>query len=524
MAASNIGLAQTSSTPTIVSPKERVYVQRIQTKSYQIELKSLNKHINKWFILSIAGNQNFSFHLHNRNNNTILSLTNSGILFSKKNQEDHEYSCQLWDKRSINKLRLKIKVSSGYYLPLCKGRLYVRLKKPSNTQQSLTESTTKLLRKTQIGESVINSIKPHMVDIMSEEPNTEQPEIGLVPQSQQIDLNVPLSPFMVTNSDIKHDNEHSIGIKLDSDQPTIEYGKWYKSNMHEGIYISLFRPDLIDPGVLELDGKKINPISEEEKSRRVYIAAYNLELYAPEYVVGTEEPHITNPTLKDHIVPIGSIPPYEIEQSVGVFIGGFKTRHNTINYGPNKGKTYGFIEKGVELASMSGGLATAYLKIDGRFEVDKWPEEKNSQEKLKREVIAARQNGVLLIDNYQVGKYVNNWGQGNWSGSAEGSLKTMRSGICIQEKEQKRFLLFMAFISASPSTMAQTMRAFSCKFAMHLDMNAYMYMHNAIYSYQPEKGYQVEYLNQHMKYPSNIKRHRYIMDNNSRDFFYIKRR
>lgn len=499
-------------------------LQQIQSEDVVISLTSLNKHINKWFILSIHGKDSINLHVHNRYPETPVSLTNNGLSFFKEDQEFTAHECRLWNKKSLKKLKRQLKSFAETYLPLCEGRIYVRMKRPANTQLSLTESATNLLRKTEFGENFINTFKPYIVSMMSESPSYGEKIANVAPSHQGKLLDAPLKAKMQVNDDMKYDDEHFIGIKLESNPKAIEYGNWYETKMHAGIFVGLFKPALIHPDVLKVDEQKANAITAEEKEMRIYMTAYDLDMYAPEYTIGTQEPKITKPELKGKVVPIGSIPPYELSQSVGVFIGGFKTRHNTINHGPNKGKTYGFIEKGVELAKMSPGLATAYLKNDGSFHVDKWPENTAMERELSREVIAARQNGVMLIDDYKIGDYVNNWGYGNWSGSAERSLKTMRSGICIQEKDNKRFLLFMAFTAATPSTMAQTMQAFSCKTAMHLDMNAYMYMHSAIYSYEPNKGYEVEYLNQHMKYPKNIKRHRYIMDNNSRDFFYLKRR
>ena len=498
--------------------------QYVQTKRLEISLTSLNKYINKWFILSINGKRNLNLHIQNRYPKTPLTLTKNGIGFFTEDREYTPYHCNLWDRRSFKKLRKQIRNFAETYLPICEGRLYVRVNRPANTQLSFTESATKLLRKTEIGESFINTFKPYIVSMMAESPS-EGEYIEQVDQKQVEELDgAPLEPRMRLDNNMKYDNEHFVGIKLESENTALEYGKWYETKMHTGIFVGLFKPGLIHPEVIRVDRHKANAITTDEKQMRVYMTAYDLEMYAPEYTVGTEEPKITNPELKDKLVPIGSIPPYDLSQSVGVFIGGFKSRHGKINRGPYKGKTYGFIEKGVELSKMSSGLATAYLKYDGSFHVEKWPEHHTMQKNLSKEVIAARQNGVMLIDNYRIGRFVNNWGHGNWSGSAERSLKTMRSGICIQEKGSKRFLIFMAFMAATPSTMAQTMQAFDCKTAMHLDMNAYMYMHNAIYTYEPQKGYEVEYLNTEMKYPKNLKRHRYIMDNNSRDFFYLKRR
>lgn len=99
---------------------------------------------------------------------------------------------------------------------------------------------------------------------------------------------------------------------------------------------------------------------------------------------------------------------------------------------------------------------------------------------------------------------------------------TLRSAVCIQETAGQKHLIFAAFTAATPSTMARVLQAYSCQAAMQLDMNAYMYMHNALFKFsRPNKNPRVEYLHSEMEYPKGIKRHRFIMDNNNRDFFYI---
>ena len=121
------------------------------------------------------------------------------------------------------------------------------------------------------------------------------------------------------------------------------------------------------------------------------------------------------------------------------------------------------------------------------------------------------------------GKLVNNWGAGNWSGDAEGRLQTMRSAACIAQSGKKKYLTFAAFTSATPNSMAKVLQSYGCQTAMHLDMNAYMYLHAAVFKYAG-KNLDIEYLHQKMRYPKRVKKHRYILDNNNRDFFYVYRK
>ena len=57
----------------------------------------------------------------------------------------------------------------------------------------------------------------------------------------------------------------------------------------------------------------------------------------------------------------------------------------------------------------------------------------------------ARQNGVPVIEfdpasqTRVPGPLVNRWGPGNWSGSEDMKLRTMRSGLAIERSHGKRF-------------------------------------------------------------------------------------
>jgi hypothetical protein len=99
----------------------------------------------------------------------------------------------------------------------------------------------------------------------------------------------------------------------------------------------------------------------------------------------------------------------------------------------------------------------------------------------------ARQNGVPLVEfdersqSTAPSRFVNNWGAGNWSGSEDLKLRTIRSGAALQTNGKKRFLISAVFSDATPSAMARVFQAYQCRYAMPLDMNALEHTYLAVY-------------------------------------------
>ena len=82
------------------------------------------------------------------------------------------------------------------------------------------------------------------------------------------------------------------------------------------------------------------------------------------------------------------------------------------------------------------------------------------------------------------GPLVARWGTGNWSGSENEKLRTMRAGAGLQELDGGRFLIYAFFWSATPSAMARVFQAYQCSYAMLLDMNALVHTYLAVYGRQ----------------------------------------
>ena len=96
-------------------------------------------------------------------------------------------------------------------------------------------------------------------------------------------------------------------------------------------------------------------------------------------------------------------------------------------------------------------------------------------------------NGVPLVEfddrsqSTVPGQLVSQWGPGNWSGSEEMKLRTMRAGAALQSNGKKLFLIYAVFSDATPSAMARVFQAYRCRYGMHLDMNALEHTYLALY-------------------------------------------
>src|SRR4029077_5259249 len=85
------------------------------------------------------------------------------------------------------------------------------------------------------------------------------------------------------------------------------------------------------------------------------------------------------------------------------------------------------------------------------------------------------------------GTLVTKWGPGNWSGSAEVELRTLRAGACLQSAGDKQFVIYGYFSTATPSGMAQVFQAYDCQYAMLLDINALEHTYLAVYERRGDK-------------------------------------
>jgi hypothetical protein len=326
-------------------------------------------------------------------------------------------------------------------------------------------------------------------------------------------------------------------------------GQWYELKTHDGMFVSALEPDMIDPDVLGSHKALVNKLDSVESNALVYMVAFDLADFRIGYTLGTDHPRVDwSPRVLEEVrdrstpgpdgigdwaplIATGMVNPVHEDEVVATFTGGFKRDHGAMKWGAlaykNKGTHYGFVENGVVFSRLNPGLATLFAMRGGGIEMRTWEE---GDAALETKVVYARQNGVPIIDWDEAtksgipGKLVRQWGPGNWSGSEDSKLRTLRAGVCLQETQSRRFLVYGYFSSATPSAMARAFQAYGCRYAMHLDMNALEHTYLAVYAREGKKM-SVEHLITGMgvldkEYKGRIVP-RFIGFPDNRDFFYL---
>jgi hypothetical protein len=177
-------------------------------------------------------------------------------------------------------------------------------------------------------------------------------------------------------------------------------------------------------------------------------------------------------------------------------------------------------------SKLQPGLATIFVLDDRVTGMKTWDAADNA---LLPRISYARQNGVPLVelDAAQAsvpGRLVNRWGPGNWSGSEEMKLRTMRSGAALQLAHGRRFLIYAVFSDATPSAMARVFQAYQCQYAMLLDMNALEHTYMAVYrraGNQVVVDHLIKGMSQVDKSVAGELAPRFLMTPDNRDFFYL---
>ncbi|MDD5167435.1 MAG: hypothetical protein PHN75_01345, partial [Syntrophales bacterium] len=235
------------------------------------------------------------------------------------------------------------------------------------------------------------------------------------------------------------------------------------------------------------------------------------------------------------LVMTGLINPVDAGQTAAAFAGGFKRAHGAFKWGElatkNSGSHYGFMEDGIVMSRLQPGLATLLMMQGGHMEMKTWDYADNPSLSRIRD---ARQNGVPIITGYDnskrmsiPGPLVAKWGEGNWSGSENRNLRTLRAAAALQENKGKRFLIYAVFTSATPSSMVRVFQAYRTSYAMPLDMNALELTYLAVYKRLGSNLY-VQHLIQGMsQVDKSVKGKlipRFLGYPDNRDFFYLVRR
>ncbi|GAA4257129.1 hypothetical protein [Azospirillum formosense] len=469
-------------------------------------LVELSPIINRWFLLTLdwggAGPRR-QYHLENPDPRAqrlqLADTAPNGVLITK---DGRRVDCDLWGGDGTALPR----AAGGAlpYAPLCGGRLLLRNAVAGH--RTTLESTTDFLRdQLWNGEAVVGFVRREFfADAFVERPDT-------VPAGAAVSAAEPpgaprparLDPDTAGRAMVPG----TLGIALDgAPDGRVLPGRWYAASGLPGVYASAIQPQSIAPAILNGHRGRANPLDGVEASALDYLVAFDLRTLDLDFAVGTDHPRVdwsprVPAAIRDSALPgpdgigtiaplvgTGMVPPPLAGRTVATFTGGFKRAHGAFRYGDlaqrNHGSHYGFIEAGVVLSALQPGLATLYGLDNGSIRMETWSADKAA---LLPHIRFARQNGVALVEPDPVsgevapGALVARWGAGNWSGSADESLRTLRAGACLLDDDRGRFLVYGYFSSATPSAMARVFQSYGCRYAMLLDMNALEHTYLALY-------------------------------------------
>ena len=533
-------------------------------------LIQLNPNVNAWFVLRLSwrnGAATEEYHLENASPRTqkfLLEEQNPyGIVIA---DEEKKTSCRLWGSDAKESLKAA-RASRAAYAPLCGGRLYLR--NPVKGHRTQIEIVTDFLRdEVPAGEKIVSSVRDNLYNDAYrekaetvEEPKTAVPgpirrKLSVAPESARINTD-QASPEPAWIDPDQADRlllSPHLGIELEKASPRgLVPGNWYAVKDRRGVYVSLIAPSMVARDILRSYRNTVSTLDKAESDALVYLVAFDLDQFDVKFSLGTEHPRVdwsdrAPDRMKDPSLPgpdgigtiaplvsTGLVSPKDAGRTVATFTAGFKRTHGAFRWGrlslQNRGSHYGFIEHGVVYSRLQPGLSTLYVLKDGRLNMKTWTARDDD---LLSEISYARQNGVPIIIEYDPatrmsvpGPLVSRWSEGNWAGSEDRKLRTMRAGAALQEVKGKRFLLYADFTSATPSAMARVFQAYGCSYAMPLDMNALEHTYLAVYKRQGS-NLLVQHLIQGMSAVDKSAKGkpipRFLGNPDNRDFFYVLRK
>jgi hypothetical protein len=487
-------------------------IRRADGRTGRALLVNLNPTVNTWYLLRLAWGDAPAeyYHLQNAYPQTqrlqLDDRTPSGLVLVAG---DTRAPCVLWGTPSSEDL-VQARKSATPYAELCGGRLL--LLNPTRGHRTETEAVTDFLRdEVPGGDRVVGYVRDTLFNYLytrrAEESLVLEPGAGQTPPRTVHDPEPAFLDSRQTNSLVK---PVDLGIDIEASGPDgIVPGSWYAAKGNPGIYVSVIEPRVIAPHILNSHANLVHALDSVEAGQLVYLIAFDLSRFDLRYSRGTDHPRVDwaehilesakDPSLPGPdgigtiapLVSTGLVDPMDASRTVAAFTGGFKRMHGAFRSGPlaqNHGSHYGFLEQGVLFSTLQPGLATIYVLKNGWVDMKTWTAEDG---KLLPNVSHARQNGVPLIASFDPaarisvpGPDVGRWAEGNWSGSAESALRTLRAGAALQESGGKRFLIYAFFWNATPSAMARVFQAYQCRYAMLLDMNALVHTYAAVYRRQ----------------------------------------
>lgn len=506
-----------------------------------VSLTALNPRVNAWFVLQTgSGSSARAWHLENAAPSVFTVALGTGESPALEiTSEAGRSECRPWEGALAEAERTNLP-----YAPICDQQLFVRNRVSGG--RTTREAMAEFLRGyVPFGESILTLIKDTLYEdaFLQTSEALDEAEAGAVVAALGR-AHLRAHPVMRSNLLVE---------LIGTEGGRMEAGSWYAVQDAPGIYASVMQPGMVHPDILNRRNET-NGLDGVENNADVHLFAFDLSRFELGYEIGTDHPAITwsprpsgrgrtnlpGPDGFNTLQPLamtGMLNPVFTDRVAAIFAGGFKREHGAFRMGPmsqsNSGHHYGFMVQGVVLSRLQPGLATLYTLDDGSIHMRSWSEEDNI---LLPRIRFARQNGVALIEPHDAtgepvaGEHVRSWMLGNWSGSAEAQLRTLRAGACLRRVDDRPFLIYGVFSSVTPSGMTRSFQSFGCEFAMLLDMNSLDLTYSAIYTRRPgEEGFRTFHLDRRMAEADTRQRDgttiaRFVEYSDNRDFFYLLRR
>ncbi|MEO8362103.1 MAG: hypothetical protein ABI672_18890 [Vicinamibacteria bacterium] len=533
--------------------RELTTIAASETEAIKASLVDLNPNVGTWYLLQLQSKDHeaASYHLESQPG-VRLKLDPayaSGLTLERvAGATKQTTQCDLWSQTNAAVLG-DARTSGLVYAPLCGGALYLR--NPIDGHRTPKERVVDMLRDhVWQGEELTSFVK----DMFYKDAFLATSNLNVARTAPSVSTVAgPLAPRVSPGALDKLVVPVNLEIPLTGETDgQVAVGRWYTTPDNPGIFVTTLRPDVVSPEVIAEQGSRVSALDSTEAGALAFLVAFDLKQFDMGFRVGTDHPRVdwsdaVQPAVRGNsttgpdgipgvqpLVRTGMLTPMEAIRVAATFTGGFKRTHGALRSSAeaatSNGAHYGFIENGVVLSKLQNGLATVVGLEDGSITLKTWTEEDNLT--LPR-VRYARQNGVPILERDAStgqgtpGSKVRDWGGGNWSGSADKKLRTLRAGLCMQENQGRQYLIYGYFSTATPSAMARIFQAAGCSYAMQLDMNALEHTYMAIY--RPQGSTLVtEHLIDGMgavdgsKGGQTLPRFVSVADN--RDFFYLLRR
>ena len=503
-------------------------------------LINLNPAVNEWHLLTLsgpAGEVTWHLALVRPGADRLLLSPDWGHGLVLEGAADAS-RCALWGPDAALDIAQAASAVTPY-VELCGGRVLLRTS--ATGRRTARERTTDFLRDRVVGGEQITRFVRKTVykDAWRQEAQLEQgvaptPGDGTGPRPVHLDPSKPAPAIVPTG----------LGLRLAGTHGVVRAGDWYGVEGLAGAWVATVAPNLLDPAQAGPWRERLPALDDVERGALTFLLAFDLDAYTLGFTLGADHPRVSwseraPPAARDArpgpdgfgtalpLARTGVLSPADAGRVVATFTAGFKRSHGAFKSGPMStvpGAThYGFVEQGVVFSRLQPGLSTVVVNAAGEVDVRVWGADEATDD-----VVFARQNGVPLVQpgpaGPEPGLQVPRWGAGNWSGSADEKLRSLRAGACLIEQDGRRFLVYGWFSTATPSGMARIFLAADCRDALLLDMNALEHTYAAVY--RTEAGeLQVSHLADGMEV-LDIEQDgralpRFLGFSDSRDFFWI---